>query len=151
MPISLSSNEIFAITGSFASHFQIFSHNRTRLATFFKEPIKQISTISSSPVYGYGESSNLTNISYIPVTGIFPVTVSIFSPQSQMLEDIKIIQSTTNIKIKVEEEAKNFIEDGRKNEKVELEGKSYNFISDDAEIQNFQGLFYYIYKLEITD
>lgn len=146
----ISSSQISTFTGILGNHFDTFSRNRTRLITVSKEPIKSLVSSSTNPVYGYGDPSNLTSYTYTTVTGIFPAMLTYnLDQKTSELEEIKTNINIGEIRIKVEQSAKDFIEDGRKNEKIEFDGKSFDIITSDG-MQYFLGLKYYIYKLENT-
>jgi hypothetical protein len=146
----LDSNTIASFTGALQNHFDTFTQNRTRLITIYKEPIKTFATQRPNPIYGYGSESAISSVTYTPVTGIFPAMITYNLDQKiERLEDLRNAFSEGEVRIKVESNARNFIEDGRKNEKFEFDGKSYNQITDDG-VQNYMGLVFYVYKLKRT-
>jgi hypothetical protein len=149
MPSLLTSNQITVFTGIFADHFSTFSREGARQITVHKEPLKTLNVSTPLPVYGY-ESSNETSYSYTPVYSSFPAII-VYTPvqQTKELEELKNSINKGEVRIKVEQDCRDYIEDGRKTERVEFDGKSYNMISSDG-VQNFLGLIYYIYKLENT-
>lgn len=151
MATLLNSDIISVFTGAFMDHFDTFTHDRTRLITIYKEPIKTIATTNRiNPIYGYEDSSATSNVTYTPVTGIFPATIKYDSIQkTQELEEVKNTINKGEVRIKIEQNARDFIEDGRKNERFEFDGLSYNQITNDG-VQNYLGLVFYIYKLQRT-
>lgn len=149
MPSFLTASQITAFTGIMADHFDTFSHERTRLITIHKEPLRTLVSPVTNPMYGY-EDSNSASYSYTPVTGIYPAIIMFNNPlKTADLEEIKIANSVGEVKIKVEPNCRDFIEDGRKNEKFVFDNKTFNVISNDG-VQNFLGLVYYIYRLQNT-
>ncbi|MDP2692965.1 MAG: hypothetical protein Q8O88_04975 [bacterium] len=153
MAITLSASQIATLTGAYSSHFQIFSHNRTRTITIIKEPVKTVVTNTNafSPAYGYGgNDSQPTNFTYTHVSGIFPAMITYnLDQKTEELEEVKSKVGVGKVRVKVEQDARDFIEDGRKNVKVEFDGKAYNINTFDG-VQNFQGLKYFCYFLEAT-
>lgn len=147
----LSSNQISILTGVLGQHFDTFTQERTRLITIYKEPIKNISVTRTNPMYGYGDDSVQEHITYTEVTGIFPamITYNLIQKTTE-LEELKNTVSKGEVRIKVEQNARDFIEDGRRNEKFLFDGKTFNTITDDG-IQNYLGLVYYIYRLQRTN
>ncbi len=145
----LSNNDLLFFTGALQAHFDTFSHSRTRLITIYKEPIKTIARRTNT-IYGYGDSSAPANITYTPVTGIFPAMITYdLNQKTQELEEIKNQISIGSVRIKLELNARNFIEDGRKNERFDFDGSSYNNITDEG-VQNYMGLVFYVYRLQKT-
>ena len=150
MPTLLTNDEIFNITGAWKNHFDTFSHNRTRTITVHKEPLKILNGGATNPIYGYDEPSVNQNYNYTPVYQSFPAVIMYEAKQEiRELEEIKIPVNKGVVKIKVETPCRDYIEDGRKNERFELDGKSYNNISHQG-VQNVLGLVFYIYQLENT-
>lgn len=146
------SSIVATLTGALGDHFYTFTQSKTRLITIHKEPQKTVdSTLpADSPVYGYSEPSNIINYTYTTVTGIYPAMILYDKEQKESeLEDVKSSISKGQVRIKVETDARNFIEDGRKNEKIEFDNIAFNIITTEG-VQNFLGLKYYIYKLEQT-
>lgn len=139
-------NIINKFTGVFGQHFDIFSPFYSLV--IFKEPIKTYST-DNARVYGYGPDSNETTITYTPVSGVYPAIIIFDKKQDkEIFFQTKSPLSKGGIIVKVKEDAKNFIEEGR-NESFRLNRDVYNVISDPKE-QNYLGLNYFYYKLEKT-
>lgn len=146
----LSQNDINFFTGFYQKHFDTFTYNRTKLITIHKEPLRTRISSPTNPAYGYGEDANPENFTYTIVTGIYPAVISYSNDQKQSeLEEIKNSVPIGRTRIKVEEACKNFIEDGRKTEKITFDNKSFNTITFDS-VHHYLGLKYYIYFLENT-
>ena len=121
----LNNSQVKSFTGFYGTHFNTFK----RPITISKEPIRAISSTNrqNSPIFGYGEASNEINYSYTPVTGIFNVMVT-YSPLDQKtveLEEVKNVIGRGKVRIKVEKDCRDFIEDGRKTEKIEFDNKTF--------------------------
>ena len=151
MATILSSDEITFFTGSLATHFDTFSYNRTKLVIVYKEPLKTVINSPSNPIFGYGSDSSIDSVTYTPVSGIFPAQIDY--DKEQKIAELDITKEVINkgqVRIKVEQNARDFIEDGRKTERLEFDSKVYNLFSSDR-VLNYLGLKYYIYKLENTN
>ncbi|MEK6879003.1 MAG: hypothetical protein AABY22_05315 [Nanoarchaeota archaeon] len=131
----------------FSGHFETFSTGRNCYITVIKEPIQQINDSSSTNYYGYGpDSSSNTEITYIPVSGVFPcIPVYSKSMNSKEFTETKFFLDTNKNYAKVKEDCRDFINDG-KTERVIIDGKSFNLDGDEA-IQNFWGIRYYYFGL----
>lgn len=145
----LTQSHINMFTGSLGKHFTTFK----KQIAIHKEPTRTINTINTtnSPIFGYGnESQPASSFSYTAVSGVYDVQVSITLDQkTAQLEEIKNDIGKGRIRIKVEKNCRDFIEDGRKTERIEFAGQSYNNITFDG-IQDYLGLQYYCYFLERT-
>lgn len=147
----LSSTQIASLTGVFSKSFETFTMDRSRTVTIFKEPIKTISSVNSNIFPGYGPSSNMTNITYTPVSGVYPAVITYIAEQNtQELATTKTLTpQKAKVRIRVEQDCANFIENGSKVEKVLVNGDSYN-VNSEREVNSFLSLNYYVYYLEKT-
>lgn len=152
MPSLLSNVQISTFTGVYKKHFDLFSYDRTRLITVFKEPIKTVVSLSNtiSPAYGYDDASQETNFTYTVQSGIYPSVIAYNNDQkTNELEEAKNQVGQGRVRLKLEQDARDFIEDGRKTLRIEFDGKAYNTITFDA-VHSFLGLKYFIYFVENT-
>lgn len=149
MPGFLNQSHIHKLTGALGTHFKTFK----KQVIFHKEPQKTVNiiNINNSPIYGYGETSQPTSsYTYTPVSGVYDCQVSLNADQKTVeLEEAKNQIGQGRIRIKVEKDAKDFIEDGRKMERIEFAGQSFNVITFDG-VQDYLGLRYFCYFLERT-
>lgn len=139
----LSDTETTELKNQLEKHFVTFSDNSTLI--IHKEPLKIVTNLTSNSLYGYGSESNETNVSYQYNSGSFPV-MALYN-QDQQYENLaeikKIAQSAGEVKVKMREDAFNYIMSGS-NQLFQLDGISFNKISDQS-IQNFFGLkFFYL-------
>ena len=137
-----------SFTGILADHFDTFK----RSIIIYKEPKKiiNISASNNNVLAGYGESSDAENISFVAVSGTFPALINYQGKQDlPYISEVNSSASKGVIKMKVEQDARDYIKDG-KTERVIVDGSSFNIISDDK-LQNYLGLQYYVYFLEKTD
>lgn len=144
MPSLLTDIEIANATGVLGDLFDTFS----REILVYKEPKKIINQISTNSLPGYGEAAIKTNITYIPVSGAFQAKVK-YNPKQdlELLPELKSRVSKGIVKIKVEQEAKNFIVGNGKTEKIMIDNKPYNLITD-ATMKRFITSEYFIFFLE---
>ena len=119
----ISASEKSGIAQSFEDIFDTFK----REVVVHKEPIKVVSDLDLDMFYGYDVPYDKpTNFSYTPVSGSYYATVRYADQQGESVEpelNSKIPQGT--VRIKVKEEAMNFIESG-KTEKITFDNKSFN-------------------------
>ena len=149
----LSNLEIDTFTGIYAQHFDTFSYSRTRLLQIHKEPTKTLVNAPAPAFYGYGQppQAQLQNFVLTPVSGIYPVVVNYEKKQNEIeIDEVKNTNEDGKVRIKVEKNCRDFIEDGKKNEKFVVDGNTFNQITSDN-VQSFLGLKYYLYTLERTD
>ena len=140
----LSEIEIANATGVLGDLFDTFS----REILVYKEPKKIINQLSTNSLPGYGEAAMKTNITYIPVSGAFQAKVK-YNPKQdlELLPELKSRVSKGIVKIKVEQEAKDFITRNGKTEKIMIDGKPYNIITDYT-LKKFISLDYFVFFLE---
>ena len=139
----LSESEITNITGAFGDVFDTF---KVKLVVF-KEPKKVVSDVSTSFLFGYGEESEETNYSFASVSGIYSGIV-MRRPQKTdaVIEEANIDWPHNKVLIKVEEDARNYINRG-KTEKILIDDKDFNIVSSDKLVR-FLTKKYYIFELE---
>ena len=144
MPSLLTDIEIANATGVLGDLFDTFA----RPIVVYKEPKKIINQIATNSLPGYGESAIKTNITYIPVSGIFDAKIK-YNPKQdlELLPELKSRVSKGVVKIKVEREARDFIVGNGKTEKVMIDGKPYNVITDDT-MKKFITAEYFVFFLE---
>ena len=114
-----------------------------------KEPKKKITQVNpTNPVMpGYGHSSNPTNVEFIAESKTFKAMIRYNNKQSVEADNFAGLQIPTGmVAIKVQEDARNYINNG-KTEKIELDGKSFKVASSDAVKDHF-GYALYVYFIE---
>ncbi len=148
----VNNNQIIALTGAYLRHFDTFK----KLITVIKEPIRTIvtSNTTNSPVFGYGEESQpSSSFTYTSVTGIFSAQVTeVLNQKAEEIipGEVKNVTAIGTIRIKIQQDAKDFIEDGRKTEAIQYGGQTFNVVNFDG-LQNFFGLKFYTYFLQRSD
>jgi len=142
----INSNTAAEFSNAYDEFFDYFS----RSFIVHKEPIKVIQELQSTPLYGYGSSSDSVNYTYMPVTGIFNGRINYNNARDTdaVDSDLKIVFARGDVTLKVKKNARDFIANG-KTIKLEFDGKTWNVITEDS-IQEYLNNFYYIYGLEQT-
>lgn len=145
----VTNNQIFILTGTYSKHWDTFK----KQIIIVKEPIRNEVTVNTnnSPIFGYGDAGQPpASVTYTIVTGVYDaqVTIELFQDVAE-LEDVKNVIGHGQLTIKIKQDARDFIEDGRKTERFDYDGSSYNKFSFGAET-NFFGLKFYTYHLERT-
>lgn len=115
-----------------------------------KEPKKIIKNNINKHLIGYQDSSVQESIEYIPEKTTFKAKI-----KYQTEQDLKNI-STLNydiskgiVKIKVRKDARDYILNGTKTEKIEIDRLFFNIISDES-VKKFFNTTYYVFFLERT-
>ncbi len=143
--MNLVTGEVLAqMTGLFGNHWDTFARHTIVVN---KEPI--INVVSNEcPLPGYSVTSNPDNYTNIPVSGTFNVVrVYKYSLDGQDIvhSDIKTTFANIPVRIKVQEDCKDYIING-KTLNIQLEGQIYNQISM-FKVQDYFGLRYYYFDL----
>jgi len=115
-----------------------------------KQPKKNISQSINNSMIGYGESSIEENMEYIPESKIFKAKIKYNNDQDLVqIKELANFLSKGIVKIKVRQDARDYILNGTKTERIEFDGKSFNIISDEA-VKKFFNTTYYIFYLEVA-
>lgn len=141
-------SEIPSMTGALGQMFDQFNRN----IIVVKEPIKTFVSPNSGVYAGYGEDSIPGDVTYTPVSGIFPAKINYLNLQE--VEFIPKIKTTTNaykglVRIKVKNDAKEYIENG-KTVYILVDGQPYDTLSN-PRFKNFLGYSFYYYELGNTN
>ena len=143
----LSATEIASITGSFGDVFDTFKKE----IVIWKEPIKKVSDINTSFLFGYDNAqADATNFTFEPVSGVYSGIV-IYGPGTQTsadeyMNDANFYAPDNKIRIKVELEARSFINSGE-NDRAVIDDKSFKFVGAEKQV-DFLTKRYYCYELE---
>lgn len=99
----------------------------------YKEAEIQIIDINQPRMFGYNERSDIQNINYIPVTGVFQALVTSSKKQSQRRLDLsENIIDNGELEIKVKSDANNFINNNGKTLFVSIDDLTYKFVSSQS-------------------
>jgi hypothetical protein len=141
----VTSSETTSFTGDLQKLFDTFKRD----IVIYKEPKKVIENVNSSAFYGYGDSAQKTNITYVPVFETHQATVSYKDRQeSEEMDGIGLMYFAGDVRIKTDENGKNYIKNG-KTEKIVIDGKDFNILTAES-IKYFLGLRFYVFHLEHT-
>ena len=145
----MSQTELNNFNTAISDHFDTFSALHS--ITVIKEPQKTIIQNNADVYAGFGNSSNLDNIIYVPVSGIFPCMV--FSkgddfPNVLMMQIQARIQHASKI-IKVKEDARAFLE-GPQVEQVILDNKETLTLGSKGFVKNYGNISYYYFIMNKT-
>lgn len=114
-----------------------------------KEPRKIIKNSIDKNLLGY-QSISTQNIDYIPENKTFKAKI-----KYQTEQDLKNIPnlgydiSKGVVKIKVRKDARDYIFNGAKTEKIEIDGLFFNIITDEA-VKKFFNTTYYVFFVQRT-
>jgi len=136
------------IAAGFSNEYDQFFDYFSREFIVHKEPIQVINQVQNTTLYGYGESSDSINYSYIPVTGIYKGRIYYNNSRDvdSVNSELKLIFARGDVTLKVKQPARDFIAEGR-TLKIEFDGKSWNVITEDI-IKTYLDKKYYVYGLE---
>ena len=145
----VSSTDRTALKATLSDHFDTFK----REIVVFKEPIRVVKNVVSNNSYaGYGENCNQVEFDYVAVSGVYSGIVNYYGNQESELGDElgNIMIGKGSVKIKIEQDARDFMLNGATTQAIHIDGNTFNKISDEK-IQDYLGLKYYIFYLEKTD
>ena len=148
MSLPIPQSSISNVTGQFELFFQQMSSGRNSFVSVVKQPLQIINNTNSDLLAGYGQDNqNISDIGYIPETGIFPcVTIYPRTMNLDKFATMKFQLDLNQVLVKVKENARDFILNGTKTERVYVDNIAY-IPQNTPVIQNFFGLKYYYFKL----
>ena len=114
-----------------------------------KEPKKVVTDVSISQIFGYGNASQTSNITYVPRYESFYATIAYAITAGEAgdyVSDISSYQHGNIVRIKVQQGARDYIMNG-KTEKIEFDNRYFNVISKDI-VSMFLDVKYYIFYLK---
>jgi hypothetical protein len=116
----------------------------------WKNPLKSVSNVNSPAIFGYGDNSNLTNFTYVPVSGIYyGIVTHIKDQQLISFQEANDTYPAGEVSIDVSGDANDFIKDGP-TLFIQIENQKYHIISEDKD-RNFLGYPFYSYELRKTN
>lgn len=99
----------------------------------YKEAKIDIINIAQPRMFGYNERSDIDNINYTPVTGVFSALVTSSKKQSQdRLEETENRIDKGEVEIKVKSDANDFIQNNGKTLYVTINDLMYKFVSSQS-------------------
>jgi cytochrome b involved in lipid metabolism len=99
----------------------------------YKEAKIDIINIAQPRMYGYNERSDIDNINYIPVTGVFQALVTSSKKQKQeRLEEAENRIDKGELEMKVKSDANDFIQNNGKTLYVSINDLMYKFVTSQS-------------------
>ena len=135
---------------SFSNEYDQFFDYFSRPFVVNKDPIRVINQLANPMIYGYGQNSDQTNFTYVPVTGVFNGRIYYNNARDTdaVDSDLKLVFARGDVTLKVKQPARDFIANG-KTINVEFDGKTWNIITEDI-VKRYLNNSYYVYGLEQT-
>ena len=141
----VSASDTAVLTGAANDLFDTFKRN----IVIHKEPLKVVKQAGANVYVGYTETNSVNDYDYQAVSGVYSAMITYKSLNALMINQItelNTIAPNNQVKIKVKEDAKDFIQIG-KTESVYVDGIHYN-IATEPITQNYLGLIFYLYELK---
>ena len=114
----------------------------------YKEPKVVVTDINKPRIFGYNENSDIQNINYIPVTGVFPAIVKYTRDQKEeRLGDTSNILFYGKVDIKVKSDANDFIQNNGATINISINDLMFKIISSQS-VRRYISSQYYHYTLE---
>lgn len=141
----LSSSEISGLTGIYNELFDTFKQP----IVIIKEPVRSVVNAGSSDLWKYGDTSNESNYTYTPVSGIYYGLVDLdLKPKEVFLSDIEQKAQMETLSLQVQQDCRDYIEDGLKVQSIFIKNHYYELISEDIH-DPFLSLDIYQYRLKL--
>jgi hypothetical protein len=111
---------------SFGSNYNDLFDTLSRDIVVYKEPIKNITSVNETPVFGYPTDQLPDSVTYTPVSGVYKARIFYGSPDEDIVSlNSEIKNPNTTARIRVRLETKDYIENG-KTERITFDNKSWN-------------------------
>jgi hypothetical protein len=111
---------------SFGSSYNDLFDTLSRDIVVYKEPIKNITSVNETPVFGYPTDQLPDSVTYTPVSGVYKARIFYGSPDEDIVSlNSQIKNPNTTARIRVRLDAKDYIENG-KTERITFDNKSWN-------------------------
>ena len=99
----------------------------------YKEAKIEVININQPRMYGYNERSDIDNINYIPVTGVYQALVTSSKKQTQeRLEESENRIDKGELEMKVKSDANDFIQNNGKTLYVSINDLMYKFVTSQS-------------------
>ena len=145
----LSMAELSTFVSGIRDHFETFSSLHT--VVVIKEPKKVIINNNDNVYPGYEMSSNLSEISFVPISGTFNAMVFSSNKGFENLDMPSIPTELQNVDkvIKVNQEAKDYIEQGQ-TERIIVDNLETYIQKSQGVAKNYGNVTYYYFALQKT-
>lgn len=114
----------------------------------YKEAKIQITNINQPRLFGYGEEVDISNINYVPITGVYSAMVNF--DKRQKWRDVREVNSFVEqgeASIKVKSDARDFIDDNGKTLNISIGDVMFKIVSSES-LRRFISPNYFIYYLK---
>ena len=142
----ISDTEKSNLTGIFLDIFDTFARD----IAVYKKPKRNSAAIDTAFIFGYDQGSwnNSYTYTYSGCSGIYPAVVT----YDKGLDDIEqhglaVDQDVVKGVIKVKNDCKTFIEDGRPVERLVVDGKNFKVVGE-SRLQAFLNSKFYVFNIE---
>ena len=125
MATLLSNTEKITIQGLYGDFFETFQ----RKITIHKAPKKVINTVNLTTVFGYGTEEHVV-YDYQTVSGTYSGLIDYKFKDNYLVSEINQKFINADARIKVAEDARNFLLEGR-TERVDFDDKSFQVLSSE--------------------
>lgn len=137
------------VAAKFSQEFDKFFDYFSRDFTVNKEPLRELVSPATAPLFGYDNQSNPESYTYIPVSSSFKGRISYNKKQSEdILSDVRLTVARGIVTLVVKENAKNYIDRGA-TINIQFDGKTFNKVTS-AGVRKYLNNTYYQYYLEET-
>jgi hypothetical protein len=137
------------VAEKFSAEFDKFFEYFSRDFVVNKQPLRQILSPATAPLFGYDNQSNPATYTYIPVNATFKGRISYNKKQSEdIITDVRLTIAKGIVTIVVKEPARNYIENGA-TLNIQFDGKTFNKITSGG-VRKYLNNTYYQYYLEET-
>ena len=137
------------VAEKFSAEFDKFFEYFSRDFVVNKQPLRQILSPATAPLFGYDNQSNPATYTYIPVNATFKGRISYNKKQSEdIITDVRLTIAKGIVTIVVKEPARNYIENGP-TLNIQFDGKTFNQITSGG-VRKYLNNTYYQYYLEET-
>jgi hypothetical protein len=134
---------------SFGSNFNDLFDTLSRDIVIYKEPIKNITSVNQTPIFGYPGDQLPESVTYTPVYATYKARIFYGNPEEDLIglgSEIKNPKAVARIRVK--SETKDYIENGR-TEKITFDGKSWN-VQYGFVVKRYVDESYYEYMMKET-
>lgn len=116
--------------------------------TIVKEPQIAVTNLNGSYIPGFGQTSNPNNFVPTPESRTFPCLTKEKAPDNSVDYVTNKQEPKQVISLKVKQDARDYIQDGRRTLYALYQGRKFNILSDE-EVAKIGTRVYYIFKLEV--
>ena len=140
----LTSSEKTAFKAALNDLFDTFKQD----IVIYKDAQIQLIDINQPRMFGYNERVDISNINYLPITGVFPALVRFDSNQNQeRMEDLGNYTTRGQVSIKIQQDAHDFINNTGSTINIGIGDSMFKIVSSVSD-RRYITPDYFIYILE---